>query len=146
RPAAIPSASRTAVHLPSAALPPDVIAERSPEEQERAQAARIADLDKKLRDEPFDTKWAREQEGIIARAVTGSKNDGLAVPLPDRMDATCQSTLCRITMTYADEEDAMQMHTRLTLGLRGSISSARAFYRPNQRGGMDLLVYAGAVD
>ena len=120
--------------------------EPTPQEQESIMAAQVADLDQKLRADPLDPAWARKQEEVIAQALAGTPHDGLPAVSPDRMDTSCHSTLCRIRMTYADEEDAMQMHTKLSLGLHGSIATARAFYRPNQNGGMDLLVFAGAVD
>lgn len=129
-----------------AALSPSMPAEPTQEEQDRSRAAQMNALDQKLRADPFNPVWARQQEEIISQAVAGTKGDGLQVPLPESMDATCQSTLCRIQMTYTDEEDAMQMHTKLTLGLQGAIATARTFYRPNRNGGMDLIVYAGAVD
>ncbi|MDN5781057.1 MAG: hypothetical protein L0H23_03375 [Luteimonas sp.] len=117
-----------------------------PEGESQLAAMRIAELDHKLRAEPFDPAWVRKQEEVISQAIVGSPNDGFDVPLPESLDASCRSTLCRIQMTYADEEDAMQMQTKLTLGLSGSIATARTFYQPNETGGMDLVVFAGAVD
>lgn len=120
--------------------------EIGPEGENQLAATRIAELDRKLQAEPFDPAWVREQEEVISQAIVGRPNDGFDVPLPESLDASCRSSLCRIQMAYADEEDAMQMQAKLTLGLSGAIATARTFYQPNETGGMDLVVFAGAVD
>lgn len=117
-----------------------------PEGESQLAAMRIAELNHKLRAEPVDPAWVHKQEEVISQAIAGRPNDGFDVPPPESLDAFCGSTLCRIQMTYADEEDAMQMQVKLTLGLSGAIATARTFYQPNETGGMDLIVFAGAVD
>jgi hypothetical protein len=114
--------------------------------QQQADArASLLKLDNRLRSEPVNPKWAPEQEATILAAISGDPNDGFPAKLPKDMDAQCRSSLCKVTMTFTDEEDAYQMQTKLTLGLRGPIATARTFYNQRPDGGTDLVIYAGAI-
>lgn len=117
--------------------------EADPAQQQADARAALLKLDNRLRSEPVNQKWATEQEATILAAISGDAKDGFPAKLPKDMDAQCRSSLCKVTMTYADEEDAYQMQTKLTLGLRGPISAARTFFSPRADGGMDLTIYAG---
>lgn len=127
--------------LPRPAMPPPLEANQA--QQQADVRASLLKLDARHRSEPVNQKWANEQEAVILAAISGSANDGLTAKLPTDMDAQCRSSLCKITMTYADEEDAFQMQTKLTLGLRGPIAAARTFFSPRTDGGMDVTIYAG---
>lgn len=120
--------------------------EPSPEEQAVQRRADIVALDQKLRSEPLDPDWAIEQQSVIRKAIAGVPGDGFNAPAPDSMDEDCRSSMCRISMVYKDEEDAVQMHGRLTLGLDGAISTARTFFVPTNDGGVEMVVFAGQAD
>lgn len=122
------------------------VAEPSPSEREALIADQITKLDQRLRSEPIDVAWARKQEAVIENAVIGSATDGFDVSMPNHLDKQCHSSLCRIRMSYAAEEDALLMQSKLTLGLSGSISKARTFYLPREDGGIDLIMFTGSVD
>jgi len=119
--------------------------ELPPAEREALIASQMAELDQRLRSEPIDGAWARNQEAAIESAIVGSQTDGFDVPMPEDVDKQCRSSLCRIRMTYASEEDALQMQSKLTLGLSGPISKARTFYLPTKDGSTELIVFAGSV-
>jgi hypothetical protein len=127
-------------------LPPGIPIEPSTEEQAAQRQAGIVALDQKLRSEPMDPDWAFEQQAVIRKAIAGTPGDGFNASVPDNMDAVCRSSMCRISMVYKDEEDAAQMHGRLTLGLGGAISTARTFFVPRSDGGVEMVVFAGQAD
>lgn len=120
--------------------------EPSAEEQAVQRRADIVALDQKLRSEPLDPDWAIEQQSVIRKAIAGMPGDGFDAPAPDSMDEVCRSSMCRISMVYKDEEDAVQMHGRLTLGLGGAIATARTFFVPTNDGGVEMVVFAGRSD
>lgn len=118
--------------------------EPSPDEQATQRRADIVALDQRLRSEPLDPDWAIEQQSIIRKAIAGRHGDGFNAPMPDSMSQDCRSSMCRISMVYKDEEDAVQMHGRLTLGLGGAIATARAFFVPLNDGRVEMIVFAAS--
>jgi hypothetical protein len=120
--------------------------ETSAAQQQADSRALQVRLDDRLRSESMDPTWARDQEAAILAAVSGDDKDGFPADLPRDMDTQCRSSLCKVTMTFADEEDAYQMQTKLTLGLRGPIATARTFYSVRPDGAMDVIVYAGNTE
>lgn len=137
----IPQATETRAQQRAAAMFPRPEANQA--QQQADTRAALLKLDTRLRSEPVNQRWANEQEATILAAISGDDNDGLPVKLPRDIDTQCRTSLCKITMSYSDEEDAYQMQTKLTLGLRGPIATARAFFAPRADGGMDVTIYAG---
>lgn len=148
-PSPAPDTSHTGIQYdrPTSGIPPSGMPiEPSADEQARQKRADIVALDQKLRAEPLDRDWALEQQSIIRKAIAGTPGDGFNAPMPESMDGECRSSICRISMVYKDEEDAVQMHGRLTLGLGGAIATARTFFVPTSDGGVEMVIFAGRSD
>lgn len=141
-----PATSQTSGNRRAELSPPGIPGELSADEQASRRQAQIVALDQRLRSEQVNQSWASEQEQMIRKAVAGSPSDGFNAPMPTTMEHECRSSICRIRMAYTDEEDAVQMHGRLTLGLGGAIATARTYFVPRGDGGVDMLVYAGSAD
>lgn len=119
--------------------------EPSPKQHVWEREAQIAMLDERLRAEPVDHHWAMAQQKVIRDAIKSTPNGDFDALPPSSFQEQCHSSLCRISMTFSDEEDALQMMTKLALGLRGPIATTRTFYSPMADGGMEVVVYAGEL-
>lgn len=130
---------------PSASIGP-IDPEARRQEKAMQQQKTMLVLDDRLRQQPIDYKWAKEQEAAIMSAIVGVPNDGFDVIEPDRVQAECRTDLCRVRMDFSDEMMAAQMQTKFTMGLRGPIATARTFFVNRPDGGLDLVIYAGQSD
>ena len=100
-------------------------------------------LDQRFRAEVVNPTWASVHEDAILDAIAGTEHDGFDVPLPQSVDARCRSSMCRIRMTYRDEDDAAQMQTKTMLGMPQVLSTARTFYAQTRSGETEMVIYAG---
>lgn len=123
--------------LPLGGLPGEAGETRS------AQELRL-ELDQRFRAEKRDPAWANAQEEAVLNAIAGTEHDGFDVPLPQSVEARCRSSMCRIQMTYRDEDDAAEMQAKLMLGVPPALSSALTLFIPNDNKGTDMVVFAGS--
>jgi hypothetical protein len=114
-----------------------------PAQAEAQQQAQLRALDDRLVAEPLAAGWASAQERAVGTflAPANLAREGLAAPRS--RETRCQSRLCRIRLTYADESTALAAQLPLLQAIAPGLPHARTFLLPNPDGGVDLLIFAG---
>jgi hypothetical protein len=144
RPAAAPPPRLPAG--PQAKLPPSAF----PEEQDRrdpeqAKLEGIQKLDAQFMAERVVPQWSMEQERKISASFSPEALKLANAPAPLAREASCRSTTCKITATYASEMDAQVAHLNLMASIPNLNRSVMGMLQ-GPDGAVQLVVYASASD
>jgi hypothetical protein len=114
-----------------------------PAQAEAQQQAQLRMLDDRLIAEPLAAGWAAAQERAVGTFLAPGNLARQGLAAPSSRETRCQSRLCRIRLTYADESTALAAQVPLLQAIAPGLPHARAFLLPNPDGGVDLLIFAG---
>jgi hypothetical protein len=117
-------------------------APQDPAAMEAHLQAQLHALDDRLVSEPLSPQWAKANEQAIGRFLAPANLARENVPAPSASEASCKSRLCRIRLTFADEQQAGQTQTSLLMAIADGLPHAQSFLLPRKDGGVDLVVYA----
>jgi hypothetical protein len=102
-------------------------------------------LEARLVGEPLSPAWASTHERAIASLMSPANLAKQQLPAPHGLATRCQSKTCRISMHFADEQQASQTQVLLLMEIAGDLPNARSFLEPAADGSVELVVFAGDV-
>jgi hypothetical protein len=104
--------------------------------------AQLRALEDKLVSDPLDPRWSQQQEKVVNGFLSPANLKRENLPAPSSSETRCQSSLCRIRMTFADPQQAEQTQGALLMGMAEGLPHAQTFLLPRKVGGVDLVMFA----
>jgi hypothetical protein len=104
--------------------------------------AQLRALEDKLVSEPLDARWAQKQEKVVAGFLAPANLKHENLPAPASSETRCQSKMCRISMVFADAQQAEQTQGALLMGIAEGLPHAQTFVLPRADGKVELVMFA----
>lgn len=104
--------------------------------------AQLRALEDKLVSEPLDPRWSQQQEKVVTGFLATANLKRENLPVPTSHETRCQSSLCRIRLTFADAQEAERTQGALLMGMAEGLPHAQTFMLPRPDGQVDLVMFA----